>query len=127
MRWIVKLGRGVILYFPEREANGAGLVAKIKMNARTGDAKCSLNNVATILKTAPKAKKLEMVKQILEELEIDAPIHLLTNNPQKVLSLKKAGIEIDSVVHFKISELNLSQAGRRELKCKRRILGHWTP
>lgn len=128
MRRIAKNGRGLILYFPQREANGAGLAAKIKMNAVKMKSEARLREVTTGMAQAPtEMRKLGVVKKMLRKLEIDEPIILLTNSPRKLAALKKVGVEIQAVIHFKIPEAKLSSFGRKELKVKRKFLGHWNP
>ncbi|MCX7046951.1 MAG: hypothetical protein NTX50_15865 [Candidatus Sumerlaeota bacterium] len=128
LRRVARSGRGVVLYFPKREANGAGLAAKIRMLARRGETESSMQEMATgMVEAATEVRKLRIVRSILGKLKVNGPIDLLTNSPRKVAAIEKAGIAISSVVHFKVPEHNLSAFGKRELRTKRKVLGHWSP
>jgi 3,4-dihydroxy 2-butanone 4-phosphate synthase / GTP cyclohydrolase II len=129
MRLIAKGRRGVIVYFPEREAHGAGLAAKIRMNHIRShlDAKRLTERAKLVRRQAFEEQELRVVAKVLAALRVRGPFDVLTNNPGKAAALRKAGLEIGSVLHFSVNEQDLSASARREIRAKRDFLDHWKP
>ena len=123
LRHIAKKGPGAVLYFWQREANGAGLAEKIRMNAKRSKAQTTAD---TLTRTAGQILRLESVPTILRALRITGPIRLLTNNPAKIHALKAAGVDIGSVIPLKVSGHQLSPIGKSELRNKQKAFNHWS-
>jgi len=125
MRRIASYGHGLIIYFPKREANGAGLAAKIRMNTKRGKPVTEREAAAGLVSAKTEAKKLKVVKPILRAVGVTGSIQLLTNSPRKILAFDQLGLPVQSIIHFQVDETALSKKGKKELKTKRDQLGHW--
>lgn len=118
MKIIQEKGQGVILYM-RQEGRGIGLEAKLKAyglqdkGLDTVDAnkelgfKCDLRDYG-------------IGAQILADLGLTS-IHLLTNNPCKVVGLEGYGLKINEVVPVKIKA---NKYNKKYLKTKKNRMGH---
>ncbi|HLF62184.1 MAG TPA: GTP cyclohydrolase II [Saprospiraceae bacterium] len=110
--------KGVLLYL-RQEGRGIGLINKLRAYNLQDD---GLNTVDANHQLGFEAdeRTYEIAALILKDLGLTR-IRLLTNNPQKIASLRKDGIEIVERVSIQIepSELNA-----KYLRTKKDILGH---
>lgn len=119
MEAIVEAGRGVVVYVRGHEGRGIGLVSKLQAyelqdgGLDTVDANVALGHPID-------ARRYDTAAQILRDLEISS-LHLLTNNPDKVISLQNAGAVVTERVPV-IAGLRPENA--RYLSAKRERLGH---
>jgi 3,4-dihydroxy 2-butanone 4-phosphate synthase/GTP cyclohydrolase II len=117
--------RGVMIYFPDTDARGLGLIAKLRLSGVEQTTGCSSYGAA---------KKLEMdysnfecfdaVPLIFQKMGIAGPIQLVSNSPQKLEAITAHGIAVSSVVNLRVDPTKLSDAGRRELDEKRERFQH---
>ncbi len=118
MKQISEAGRGVIVYM-RQEGRGIGLAPKIKAYKlqETG-----LDTVEANLKLGygMDLREYGLGAQILADLGLKT-IHLLTNNPKKVVGLEGYGLEIVKQVPIKVKP---NPHNEKYLKTKREKLGH---
>jgi 3,4-dihydroxy 2-butanone 4-phosphate synthase/GTP cyclohydrolase II len=118
MKQISEAGHGVVVYM-RQEGRGIGLAPKIKAYKlqETG-----LDTVEANLKLGygMDLREYGLGAQILVDLGLKT-IHLLTNNPKKVVGLKGYGLEITRQVPIKIKP---NPHNEKYLKAKREKLGH---
>ncbi|HWI40806.1 MAG TPA: bifunctional 3,4-dihydroxy-2-butanone-4-phosphate synthase/GTP cyclohydrolase II [Verrucomicrobiae bacterium] len=118
MEMIDAAGKGVILYM-RQEGRGIGLVNKLKAYALQDQGKDTVEaNLALGFK--PDLRDYGIGAQILVDLGVKN-IHLLTNNPKKVVGLQGYGINIAERVPIQIPATKTSL---RYLQAKREKLGH---
>ncbi len=119
MKRIQKRGKGAIVYIPEHEGRGIGLVNKIKAYALqekgldTVEANIELGFAGDI-------REYGIGAQILRELGIKK-LRLLSNNPAKVVGLEGYGLEIVVREPLKIKP---TKHNRGYLRAKKEKLGH---
>ncbi len=99
IKMIQKEGKGIILYL-RQEGRGIGLLAKIKAYALQEQ---GLDTVQANESLGFKAdlRDYSVGAQILAHLGVKK-IRLMTNNPHKMIELKKAGLEITERIPLKI-------------------------
>lgn len=118
MRLIQQEGHGVIVY-QMQEGRGIGITNKIRAYALqdagqdTVEANLSLGFEADL-------RSYECCAEILKQLGL-RQIRLMSNNPEKIAALKKAGLEI--VERLKI-EVEPHEVTRNYLKTKKEKMGH---
>jgi len=118
MRLIQQEGHGVIVY-QMQEGRGIGITNKIRAYALqdagqdTVEANLSLGFEADL-------RSYECCAEILQQLGM-RKIRLMSNNPEKIAALKKAGLEI--VERLKI-EVEPHEVTRNYLKTKKEKMGH---
>ncbi len=118
LRSIAEIGSGIILY-DQQEGRGIGLMAKLKayeLQERGRD------TVEANVELGYKAdcREFELQAAMLHELKVPA-VRLLTNNPEKVAALERAGIE---VVERVSAVVPVEQSFERYLDVKRDKMGH---
>ncbi|GAB3443292.1 GTP cyclohydrolase II [Actinophytocola sediminis] len=122
LREIVAAGAGVVIYLTGHEGRGIGLVAKLKAMRLQEDGMDTVEaNVALGLPVD--ARSFDVAADILNDLGVPS-IRLLSNNPQKVKSLRAKGIRISERVPLLIEP---SQDNLGYLATKRERLGHYLP
>jgi GTP cyclohydrolase II len=110
--------KGVLLYL-RQEGRGIGLINKLKAyNLQDG----GLNTVDANhqLGFEADARTYDKAALILQDLGL-SKIRLLTNNPRKVASLRKDGIEICERLSLQIEP---SEINEKYLQTKKDVLGH---
>ncbi len=118
MKQISEAGRGVIIYM-RQEGRGIGLGPKIQAyKLQEG----GLDTVEANLKLGygMDLREYGLGAQILADLGLKT-IHLLTNNPKKVVGLEGYGLEIVKQVPIKVKP---NPHNEKYLKTKREKLGH---
>lgn len=118
MRQVSEAGRGVVLYM-RQEGRGIGLPAKIHAY------KLQENGLDTVEANTKLGFKMDLREyglgaQILADLGLKT-IHLLTNNPRKIVGLSGYGLKVVKQVPIKICP---NPHNKRYLDTKRRKMGH---
>jgi GTP cyclohydrolase II len=115
---IAEQGAGVLIY-EQQEGRGIGLMPKLKAYELQDE---GLDTVEANEKLGFKAdhRGFELPAGILKELGIFR-VRLLSNNPDKVAALERAGIEVTERVPC---EVDPSSHAREYLKTKKEKLGH---
>ena len=121
MHRIAEEGRGVILYL-RQEGRGIGLGNKIRAYALQDEGADTVE-ANHQLGFPDDARDYGLAVALLHELGV-CRLRLLTNNPRKVASLEKDGIEVVGRVPLRVGE-NPHNAGY--LATKRQRLGHLLP
>jgi len=121
MHRIAEEGRGAILYL-RQEGRGIGLGNKIRAYALQ-DAGADTVEANHQLGFPDDARDYSLAVALLHQLGVNS-LRLLTNNPRKVASLEKDGIQVVDRVPLRVGE-NAHNAGY--LETKRQRLGHLLP
>jgi len=109
---------GILLYLPQ-EGRGIGLMNKLRAY-ELQDAGMDTVEANEKLGFAADAREYDFSAQILKTLGANR-IRLLSNNPEKVRQLEKAGIQ---VVQRVPCQPRVSKVSRAYLKTKKRKMGH---
>ena len=118
LKSIAELGAGIILY-DQQEGRGIGLMAKLKAYELQEQGRDTVEaNVE--LGFRPDCREFELQAGMLRELGVPA-VRLLTNNPEKVAALERAGIR---VVERVPAVVPVEQTFERYLDVKREKMGH---
>ncbi|MFI5719215.1 GTP cyclohydrolase II [Nocardia sp. NPDC051750] len=119
---IQQAGSGVLVYL-EQEGRGAGLIAKAlgyREAERTGsDTFTAYRNLGIPVDS----RGYQHAAKSLQDLRLSR-VRLLTNNPDKVAALVRAGIEVKAEPLYTPP---LSARAAAYLEAKRRRRGHWIP
>jgi len=115
---IAEAGRGVVVYL-RQEGRGIGLGNKIRAYAlqSLGADTVEANEV---LGFAPDLRSYELAASILADLGV-ASVALMTNNPDKMAGLEKAGVRVARRVPHWVDH---HEHAREYLQVKRAKLGH---
>ncbi len=118
LRSIAELGSGIILY-DQQEGRGIGLMAKLKAYELQEQGRDTVEaNVELGFK--PDCREFELQAAMLHQLKVPA-VRLLTNNPEKVAALERAGIQ---VVERVPAVVPVEDSFERYLNVKREKMGH---
>lgn len=116
---IAKAKAGVIIYLRDHEGRGIGLANKIKAYDLQDQGLDTVEaNVALGLPIDKRS--FEAAAEILLALQVNS-IRLMSNNPNKLESLEKFGITVNSLVPLSIKP---NEVNRYYLKTKQIKLGH---
>lgn len=118
LRSVAELGAGIILY-DGQEGRGIGLMAKLKAYELQEQGRDTVEaNVE--LGFRPDCRDFEMQAAMLQQLKVPA-VRLLTNNPEKVAALERAGIQ---VVERVPAVVPVEDTFEHYLNVKREKMGH---
>lgn len=120
LRRIDREGRGVLVYLPEHEGRGIGLLNKIKAYALQDQGEDTVQANASLGFPAD-LRDYGTGAQILADLGLSS-IRLLTNNPRKIVGLEAFGLHVTERVPL---EMPAREANQQYLEAKRNKLGHW--
>lgn len=118
MRMIQERGEGVILYM-RQEGRGIGLINKLKAYKLQ---KTGLDTVEANAQLGfqPDLRDYGIGAQMLKDIGLNT-IHLLTNNPQKIVGLEGHGLKVTQRIPL---ECETGQLAKKYLKTKKDKLGH---
>jgi 3,4-dihydroxy 2-butanone 4-phosphate synthase/GTP cyclohydrolase II len=85
-------GRGIVLYLPQ-EGRGIGLLAKAAAYALQDGRGLDTCDANLALGLPADARDYTAAARILRDLGVGSSVRLLTNNPDKVISLRQAGFQ----------------------------------
>ena len=118
MEMIQAEGTGVIVY-QQQEGRGIGIVNKIRAYALQDQGADTIEaNVK--LGLAIDARKYDQCAEIIKLLGVQR-VRLMSNNPDKVSALRKAGLEVVERVQL---EVKTSASAVKYLKTKKEQMGH---
>ena len=118
MQEIVKAGEGVVIYL-RQEGRGIGLANKVKAYALQDQGRDTVQaNIE--LGFEPDLRDFAVAAKILHELKIRR-VRLMTNNPRKIDTLQKLGVEVAGRVSL---EVPVDEYSKNYLETKRSKLGH---
>ncbi|WP_084768863.1 GTP cyclohydrolase II [Prevotella conceptionensis] len=119
MRMIEKEGTGIIIYL-NQEGRGIGIFNKIHAYQLQDE---GLDTVQANLALGFRADERDYMIgcKILEDLNVNK-IRLITNNPDKVESLKQAGFKFIDIVPI---EIDSNPENKFYLETKKNKMGHW--
>ena len=118
MQAVNQAERGMILYL-RQEGRGIGLINKIRAYQLQDQGLDTVEaNVALGLPVD--ARDFVLAKHILDYLQV-ASVHLMTNNPQKVATLNRVGIDVVERVPLEVGQ---NSENAHYLSTKAQKLGH---
>lgn len=115
-------GRGVLIYL-EQEGRGAGLEVKAQALAHGERTGADSYTSYAALRHPVDSRSYAQAATALKELKLRS-VRLMTNNPEKLSAVRKAGIE---VVHVPLLTVPRSERARKYMESKRRMAGHDLP
>ncbi len=118
LRSIAEIGAGIILY-DQQEGRGIGLMAKLKAYELQEQGRDTVEANVELGYRAD-CREFELQAAMLHELKVPA-VRLLTNNPEKVAALERAGIQ---VVERVSAAVPVEQSFEHYLDVKRDKMGH---
>lgn len=112
---------GIVIYHPEHEGRGAGLVTKLE-SFKLMDLGLTTSQAFRELGINVDSRTYWASTVILKRFGIKR-IKLLTNNPKKVRAVEEAGIIVEEVIPLVMNtdDVNI----KRYLNSKRDEMGHW--
>jgi GTP cyclohydrolase II len=119
LRKIADGGAGILIY-EQQEGRGIGLMAKLRAYELQDQ---GLDTVEANLKLGYQAdcREFELPAEILRAMGVSA-VRLMTNNPDKVRALEKAGVQ---VVERVSAEVPAQDSFEQYLRVKQEKMGHW--
>jgi GTP cyclohydrolase II len=118
LRSIAEIGTGIILY-DQQEGRGIGLMAKLKAYELQEQGRDTVEANEELGFKAD-CREFELQAAMLREMGVTA-VRLLTNNPEKVAALERAGVH---VVERVPADVPVEQSFERYLEVKRDKMGH---
>ncbi len=118
LRSIAEIGAGIILY-DQQEGRGIGLMAKLKAYELQEQGRDTVEANVELGYRAD-CREFELQAAMLHELKVPA-VRLLTNNPEKVAALERAGIQVIERVPAVVP---VEDSFERYLDVKREKMGH---
>ena len=88
---IEEYGSGIIIFPPNHEGRGIGIHSKIHAYQIQDDKNCDTFQANEELGYCCDERSYDLIPEILKLLNVGNKIHLLTDNPEKIDVLKKAG------------------------------------
>jgi GTP cyclohydrolase II len=122
MQRIAAEGRGVLLYAPDHEGRGIGLIAKL-MAYELQDLGHDTVEANRELGLPVDSRDYREAAQALVHVGVRG-VRLLTNNPAKVRALAQGGVEVEEVVPLQTAP---HARNHHYLETKRQQLGHLAP
>jgi 3,4-dihydroxy 2-butanone 4-phosphate synthase / GTP cyclohydrolase II len=119
MRKIEKKGEGVILYM-QQEGRGIGLVNKLHAYLLQESLGLDTVQANEVLGFPADLRDYGIGAQILSDLGLSS-LHLMTNNPRKIIGLEGYGLKISKRVPI---EIHPTHNTRKYLKAKKEKMGH---
>jgi len=115
---IAAAGSGVVIYLRSHEGRGIGLAQKIKAYALQDQGQDTVQANISLGHESDERSFADVVA-IAKALGIKA-VRLLTNNPDKISTLKSAGIAVS------VEEISVGQSdfNKKYLETKRTVMGH---
>ncbi|HEY0784842.1 MAG TPA: GTP cyclohydrolase II [Acidobacteriaceae bacterium] len=115
---IAQQGAGIIVY-DQQEGRGIGLMAKLKAYELQEQGRDTVEaNIE--LGYRPDCREFELQAAVLSQLGITS-VRLMTNNPEKVAALERAGVK---VVERVPAEVPVEETFERYLQVKQEKMGH---
>lgn len=121
MKEIVHQGRGVIVYL-RQEGRGIGLLDKLRAY-NLQDEGYDTVEANLLLGHHPDERDYSVAAVILDELNL-LSVRVLTNNPEKIEALRKAGITVKGRVPIPVQ---VTKDNAEYLETKRRRMNHLLP
>ena len=114
----------LLVYMLDQEGRGLGMFQKIK--AIEAEAKHDVDMVEAfaLLGLPLDLREYRGAAEIIHDVNGDAPIRLLTNNPKKIAGLEEHGVKIGERLPFLVTP---NAVCRRYLSAKKDKMGHILP
>lgn len=119
LSFIGKKRRGLVFYL-RQEGRGIGLVNKIRAYELQDKKKVDTYDANVELGFAPDERSFAVVADMLRALEVQS-INLMTNNPSKIIDLRKAGIKVNRRLPH---DVGMCKQNKQYLLTKKERFGH---
>jgi 3,4-dihydroxy 2-butanone 4-phosphate synthase/GTP cyclohydrolase II len=99
---ICKAGRGIVFYLLQ-EGRGAGLSNKARDRSivQQSGGRIDTYQAYAQLGLPPDPRNYDVIKPMVEDLGITAPLTLMTNNPEKIAQLSASGLSVVPIEHVR--------------------------
>ena len=116
----------VIIYYPDHDGYGMGIMDKIKlMEEEENNGISSVEALKNIGCSFNNSNSLDILPELLDQINVSHSFNLITNSPQKIEKLKSIGLNVKNVHPILVDESMLSSVGISEINDKRNFLGHF--
>ena len=119
IKYISAQDAGIVIYL-DQEGRGIGLINKLKAYNLQNTLGLNTIDANKALGLPVEMRTYEAVPEIISLLGVRS-ISLITNNPHKIKSLKKLGVEIEKVI---ASTCNPNKHNADYLQTKKQFMGH---